>query len=218
MMIYGGTGVPEKTYWLRGTCIPCCKGPVKGCLDDGTGVKLNSSTRQKLDFLRSSVARAAPLESELFYVTATHPDVLRSLMSSKNYDSCLGSTSREPIDRETDMCCSVRKERGEAHEVLSQLLIQFWCPGEMTYFHSIDPNGTNLYSQPHTQCEVRGCGSTLPGALGSVTGAYVSPVPWDPHKALSVGSVVKGRGPRSVKGSQEWEHQAGSKQESRNYI
>lgn len=123
-----------------------------GGLGDGTQVKVNSSTCQKLYFLRFSVA---PSELNLrnlsfyFCVIITIPISPHSWF--KNHDPPLGNLSRELINREL-LVTKWRRQAARAHRLICHLPILLQLPGawippdrsprdDLT-FHTVRPEGT----------------------------------------------------------------------------
>lgn len=105
MMIYDRTIVPEKTYWFRGTCVPCYKALLWEAWM--MGLELSWIHQTAKSFISWDIlllhysARVPHLESVLVISSLLLPFwFLYSVLSSKNCDVYLGSLPHELINRE----------------------------------------------------------------------------------------------------------------------
>ena len=186
-MIYEGTIVPEKTYWFR-ELASLLQRPVKGGPGDGTKVKVNSSTCQKLYFLGFFCCSVTLHEFHLWNLCFLISSSLLLLWfpllfnQLREFQHLSQGPFPELINRRCLLPSDVEMRAWEAHTVICHLLTlsesqERWLP--------IDSKGTNLpVSQAHPGGDISSWWGVLLRYIIPLFGAVIS-------SALGCCSVAK---------------------------
>ena len=186
-MIYEGTIVPEKTYWFR-ELASLLQRPVKGGPGDGTKVKVNSSTCQKLYFLGFFCCSVTLHEFHLWNLCFLISSSLLLLWfpllfnQLREFQHLSQGPFPELINRRCLLPSDVEMRAWEAHTVICRLLTlaesqERWLP--------IDSKGTNLpVSQAHPGGDISSWCGVLLRYIIPLFGAVIS-------SALGCCSVAK---------------------------